>query len=101
MKCKNLYTDVIIFASSVCVYVGIFKDIKEYTFIEGGEGKTSYTDFSNEQIFPLKGMLWEAAAPLGIGMRKLPVLSHGFFHSFVAQMCKPLPHHAPNSLNSS
>lgn len=72
MKCKNLYTDVIIFASSVCVYVGMFKDIKEYTFIEGGEGKTSHTDSSNEQIFPLKGMLWEAAAPLGIGMRKLP-----------------------------
>ena len=55
-----------------CVCVGIFKDVKEYTCREDGEGKTSHTDSSDEQIFPLKGMLWEAAAPLGIGMHKLP-----------------------------
>lgn len=68
-----------------CVCVGIFKDVKEYTCREEREGKSSHTDSSKEQIFPLKGMLWEAAAPLGIDMCELSSFWVMDFSS--AQLC--------------
>lgn len=63
---------IIIFTCSVSVYVGIFKCGKEYTCREDGEGTASRTDSSKEQIFPLKGTSWAAAAPSGMGLRECP-----------------------------